>query len=233
MNRKIVFSSGEYYHICSRGVDKRKIFLNKNDYEHFVKLLYLANSDKKFEFRETFGDNGEKGIDDIQKGQDIVSIGSWCLMTNHFHILIKENIYPEVGPPVKGRCGISIFMQKILTAYSMYFNTKYHRKGTLFEGKFNAKHLDNDNYLKYQFAYIHLNPISMIDSGWKKKEVTDFEKAKEFLSKYKYSSYLDYLGMDRQEGKIINKGVFPEYFETSTDFSEMIDEWVTFSKDNV
>jgi putative transposase len=224
MNRNIIFSPGEYYHIYSRGVDKRKIFLNKNDYNRFVKLLYLANSDKSFKFSDVFGKKGNREIGEIDKGKEIVFIGAWCLMSNHFHILIKDN--SEVGSQDKG--GISLFMQKLLTGYSMYFNTRYHRKGTLFESKFKAKHLDYDQYLKYQFAYIHLNPVSLVDSGWKKKEVVDIEKAKEFLNDYKNSSYLDYLGVDRPEGKIINRKEFPEYFETTTDFREMINEWMDF-----
>jgi putative transposase len=226
MNRKIIFSPGEFYHIYSRGVDKRNIFLNKNDYNRFVKLLYLANSDKKFNFADVFGKKRDKNIDEIEKGNEIVSIGAWCLMPNHFHILIKVNL--EVGP--QGENGISVFMKKLLTGYSMYFNTKHHRHGALFESKFKAKHLDYDQYLKYQFAYIHLNPISLVDSGWKKKEIVDIEKAKEFLNDYKYSSYLDYLGVDRPEGKIINKKEFPEYFETTIGFKEMIDEWMDFEE---
>jgi putative transposase len=224
MNRNIIFSPGEYYHIYSRGVDKRNIFLNKNDYNRFVKLLYLANSDKKHDFADIFGRKGDREIGETEKGKEIVFIGAWCLMSNHFHILIKDN--SEVG--LQGGGSVSLFMQKLLTGYSMYFNTRYHRKGTLFESKFKAKHLDYDQYLKYQFAYIHLNPVSLVDSGWKKKEVVDIEKAKEFLNDYKHSSYLDYLGVDRPEGKIINKKEFPEYFENTTDFREMIDEWMDF-----
>jgi putative transposase len=216
--RNIEFSINEYYHIYNRGVERRQIFLDDSEYERFVTLLYTANSTKSVHL----SNYKEARLEDIPVGDPLVSIGAWCLMTNHFHIIIKE----------VEKDGISRFLQKLSTGYSMYFNTKHHRRGSLFEGKFNAKHLDNDNYLKYQFAYIHLNPISIVDSGWKKKEIINFEKAKEFLSKYKYSSYLDYLGVERQEGKIINKKAFPEYFETITDFSQMIDEWVNFNKDN-
>lgn len=232
MNRNITFSFGEYYHIYSRGVDKRKIFLNKRDYDRFVKLLYLANSDESFVFSEVFGKKGQKGLDEVKKGKEIVSIGAWCLMPNHFHILIKEN--HEVGPCASSkneRSGISLFMQKLLTGYSMYFNTKCHRKGTLFEGKFRARHLDYDQDLKYQFTYTHLNPIGIIDSGWKEKYIEDKKKAKDFLDSYEYSSYLDYSGVDRPEGKILNRSAFPEYFETVVDFQEMVDEWINFEED--
>jgi REP element-mobilizing transposase RayT len=215
MGRNLTLSVGEYYHVYRRGTEKRKIFIDKGDKERFVKLLYIANSTTSVHLSNFSG----VSFEDIPKGDSIVDIGSWCMMSNHFHLLLKEK--------VDG--GISTFMKKLLTGYSMYFNKKYFRKGVLFEGRFSAKHLDYDQYLKYQFAYIHLNPIAIVDSGWKKKEIVDVGKAKEFLSTYKYSSYLDYLGEERQEGKIINKKEFPDYFENTIDFSEMMNEWINFT----
>ena len=150
----------------------------------------------------------------------LVDIGAWCLMPNHFHLLIRE----------KTESGISTFMKKLLTSYSMYFNKKYHRTGSLFEGPFKAKHLDYDQYLKYQFTYIHLNPIGIVDSGWKEKRIEDKKKAKTFLDNYKYSSYSDYGGGKRLERNILNKEAFPEYFETVLDFKNMVSEWLNFNE---
>lgn len=155
---------------------------------------------------------------DIPRGETIVDIGAWCLMPNHFHLILKEKV----------ENGISMFMKKLLTGYSMYFNVKEQRKGKLFEGKFQAKHLDYDQYLKYEFTYVHLNPISLVDSGWKEKYIEDNKRAKNFLDNYEYSSYLDYKGIERPEGEILNKESFPEYFETAADFEEMVDEWINF-----
>lgn len=219
MGRNIILSVNEFYHVYNRGTEKRIIFNDEYDYNRFVLLLYFCNNTDRVDL----GDLLRQGVSlseifDVKKGDEIVDVGAWCLMPNHFHLLLKE----------KQETGISIFMKKVLTAYSMYFNRKYHRTGSLFEGTFKAQHLDYDQYLKYQFAYIHLNPISMIDSGWKKKEITDTDRAKKFLSSYGYSSYLDYLGEERPESKIINKKEFPEYFENATDFSEMVNEWINF-----
>src|SRR3989338_5483185 len=100
-------------------------------------------------------------------------------MPNHFHLLLKEI---EMG-------GISQFMGKLSTAYSMYFNKKYERTGSLFEGRFKSSRIANDNYLHYLFAYIHLNPIKLIEPMWKEKGINDFARAKEFLGRYNYSSY--------------------------------------------
>jgi putative transposase len=214
--RNFEFSENEFYHVYNRGTEKRKIFMGKGDYERFVYLLYTANSDTPVHLSNYQG----YSLMEIPRGETIVDIGAWCLMPNHIHLLLREK---QAG-------GISIFMKKLLTGYSMYFNTKNQRKGALFEGTYKAKHLDYDQYLKYEFTYVHLNPISIIDSGWKEKHIEDKKKAKEFLDIYKYSSYLDYSGGDRPEAKILNKEAFPEYFETSADFQEMVEEWVNFDK---
>ncbi len=214
MGRNIIFAENEYYHVYNRGVEKRQIFFDAGDHKRFIFLLLLANSDTPVHL------SNYKGISllEIPKGDPIVEIGAWCLMPNHFHILLKE---------IK-KDGISLFMKKLLTGYSMYFNTKKHRKGVLFDGTFKAKHLDSDNYLKYQYAYIHLNPLGIIDSGWKEKKIKNIQKAKEFLFSYSYSSFQDYLGIKRDENNILSIKSFPEYFETLIDFEEMINEWINF-----
>jgi len=140
-------------------------------------------------------------------------------MPNHFHLLVRE----------KEANGISLFMKKLLTAYSMYFNKKYKRTGRLFEGPFLAKHADTDEYLKYLFSYIHLNPVKLVDPKWKENKITDRAKAKKYLAEYKFSSYLDYMRVRRGEGKILNKSAFPGYFLNFKDFEQFIDEWLSFS----
>lgn len=220
MGRNLVFSENEYYHLYNRGVEKRKIFLDRGDYERFVFLLLTANSDTSVHLSNYRG----LSLLEIPRGQKIVNIGAWCLMPNHFHLLIKEI----------QKNGISLFMRKLLTGYSMYFNVKYQRKGTLFENSFKAKHLDTDQYLKYQYAYIHLNPIGVIDSGWKNKKIKNRKKAREFISLYKYSSFQDYTKSIRDEKEIITPESFPKYFQTLTDFEDMINEWIDIDviKDN-
>lgn len=212
--RNLIFSENEFYHIYSRGIEKRKIFLIDKNYKRFVYLLYTANSTEPVHLSNYQGIS----LMDIPRGETIVDIGAWCLMPNHFHLILKEKV----------ENGVSIFMKKLLTGYSMYFNVKEQRKGKLFEGKFQAKHLDYDQYLKYEFTYVHLNPISLVDGGWKEKYIEDKKETKNFLNNYEYSSYLDYLGIKRPESKILNKEAFPEYFETVTDFDEMVDEWMNF-----
>jgi putative transposase len=214
MGRKFSFAIDEYYHIYNRGTDKRTVFLDEEDWQRFSALLYLCNSDRNIVFRDipiglAYG---------YERGETLVDIGAYCLMPNHFHILVREKV----------QSGISLFMQKFSTAYSMYFNIKYERTGGLFEGPFRAKHADSDNYLKYLFSYIHLNPVKIINPEWKENGITDRKKAKQYLADYSYSSYLDYMGTEREGNKILNKEVFPQYFENFKEFEQFIDEWIVF-----
>lgn len=155
----------------------------------------------------------------LDKGTPLVDICAYCLMPNHFHLIIRE----------RENNGISRFMQKLLTGYTMYFNKRYERSGNLFQGKFKAKHIDNDEYLKYLISYVHLNPIKLIDQKWKENGIKNKKQSEKYLGKYSYSSYLDYIGLTRVENKIINKSSLPEYFETIKDFETNVTEWLSYN----
>ena len=215
MNRKFQFSIGEFYHLYNRGINKTPIFLDVFDKKRFIKLLFVCNSRKSVVFKSIQG----QSLDEIDRGETLVDIGIYCLVPNHFHLLIKE----------KTENGISEFVKKVATGYSMYFNKKYERTGSLFEGPFKAKRIDTDEYLKYIFSYIHLNPIKIIDSQWKENKITDRVKAKNYLQKYPYSSYFEYIGGKRQEEKILEKDSFPEYFSQPKEFDDFINDWLSFN----
>lgn len=143
-----------------------------------------------------------------------MSIGAYCLIPNHFHILITQT----------GKGDITRFMHKLCTAYSMYYNNKYARTGKLFEGKFKSEYANSDRYLKYLFSYIHLNPLKIIDPEWKSKDMS--KTGGNFLASYKFSSYLDYLGEEREDSIILNKADFPNYFPTALKFKNEISGWL-------
>lgn len=214
--RKISFASGEYYHIYNRGNSKQKIFQGKEDYMHFVGLLYVCNQNGNFKSDNL---NKNQGLFSVEINDQIVQIGAYCLMPNHFHILITTN---------EGNA-ISKFMLKLTTAYAMYYNKKYKRTGSLFEGKFKVEHASSDRYLKYLFSYIHLNPIKLIDSKWKKKGIRDKSKAIKYLQEYKFSSYLDYLGENRVQNKVLKIEAFPDYFPQYKDLFNEIVEWLSYN----
>lgn len=219
MNRNISFAEGEYYHVYNRGVEKRKIFLDASDRERFQRLLFVANSNQPVVFKLVQG----LTLDKVVRGQPLVAIGAYVLMDNHFHILVKE---------IREN-GLSEFLQKITTGYTMYFNKKNNRVGALFQGVFKAEHVDNDEYLKYLYAYIHLNPVKLIDPEWKEKGIHDFEKAKKYLEGYCHSSYGDYAVGKRDESVILSPEEFPDYFEKHTNFVEFVEEWMTYKQDKI
>ncbi|MDQ3014537.1 MAG: transposase [bacterium] len=204
--RNIEFSIGEYYHIYDRGVDKRIVFIDDSDYKRFMALLYICNSTeavhmysrKKKEYLDIFN---------LPRTCTLVNIGGYCLMPNHFHILLKERI----------ENGISKFMQKLMTAYTMYFNIKYERTGSLFENTFKARHASNDVYLKYLFSYIHLNPVKLIEPNWIETGIKDYDTTLAFMNSYYYSSYYDYNTKTRPENIILNMIEFPDYFSSKVE----------------
>lgn len=217
--RKVNFVKGEYYHIYNRGNSKQKIFRDKEDYLRFIALLYIANTSDKFNIYD-LKKYVNSDIYEKEKSDSLVSIGSYCLMPNHFHILITE----------KAEGGISNFMQKLSTAYVMYYNKKYERSGSLFESKFKSKHIDKDNYFKYLFSYVHLNPIKLIQKDWKEKGIKNKTESIEYLNKYEYSSYLDFVEEERFQNKILDLKEFPTYFPDKKSFIKDIFEWLSYKE---
>lgn len=223
--RKVPVVHGEFFHIYNRGNSKQEIFLDDEDRDRFIKLLYLSNSTRSVNFRD---DIIEKNIDawDFERGETLVSIGAWVLMPNHFHIyIISPN--PGVGEET-GEKNISLFINKLCASYVKYFNKKYDRTGTLFEGRFRSTHVENDSQAKYLFSYIHLNPLKLIDSKWRENGISDPEKAFKYLSNYKWSSYNDHRGIVRPENKILCLEDFPEYFSDIKDFDSEISSWLQY-----
>jgi len=214
MERKFNFSLGEYYHIYNRGIEKREVFLDGGDRERFLRLLYVANGNKSFKYSDIKNLSYPK----IIRGESRTAIGAYCLMSNHFHILAKET---QEG-------GISAFMEKLMTGYSMYFNKKYSRVGPLFQGRFKAQHVGNDNYLKYLFAYIHLNPVKLIEPEWKEKGILNMKRTETHLNNYRFSSHADYKGIIREENAILTVNEFPEYFTKPREFGDFIEEWLSY-----
>lgn len=207
--RNINLSTDEYYHLYNRGNSKQVIFHNDEDRYYFQKLLLNLNTEKRTALR-----NVSRTV--TEGDERIVSIGAYCLMPNHFHILVKQ----------EKNNGITLFMKKVLTAYVMYFNKKYSRTGGLFEGRFKSKYVSTDNYLKYLYAYIHLNPIKINPSRWSKD--ADYKNADnlKFVSSYDFSSLQDYLEVTREENYILHKEAFPAYFIKKCDVLKNLKIWI-------
>ena len=221
MSTRASFAVGEVYHLYNRGTEKRKIFLAKNDYERFTSLLYFSNGTRpvRIDNMRQQGLTLLEAMENTGRGDPLVGIAAYCLMPNHFHLLVRET---KEG-------GISRFMQKLTTAYTMYFNTRHERTGALFGGTFKSRHADEDRYLKYLLSYIHLNPIKLLEPDWKETGIADKKKAESFLDAYDYSSYQDYTGIERPHLRIIDASALPEYFEMPKDFKSNVSEWFDFA----
>jgi len=214
MERKIKFEIGEFYHIYNRGVEKRIVFHNTSDYKRLLTLLYIANSSKQIHISNNIGYK-KNSLDNIFKkdrGEPLVAIGAYVLMPNHFHLLLT--------PLVDG--GISKFMLKLQTGYSMYFNKKNDRVGGLFQGVFKSQHIDDDIFLKYIYAYIHLNPAKLKNSKWKIQSKSFLNQLKKFVSEYPYSSLQEYLS---ENYKIVNPKPFPVEKENIINYNSTVDDF--------
>lgn len=220
VTRNVSFAEGEYYHIYNRGNDKRVIYKDNSDYRRFQELLHLSNSTASINVRDI--KKYHHSVYDLEQEAQLVAIGAYCLMPNHFHILLT--------PLIDG--GVGTFLGKLSTSYSMYFNKRHDRTGGLFEGRYKARHVYNDQYLKYLYAYIHLNPVKLVDSDWKEKGITNPKKVFDYLRTYSYSSMFDYLGIVRQESVILNPTKFPDYFPTATQHQNELLDWLKMGEES-
>lgn len=152
-NRVVVnppFANGCFYHIYNRGVEKRKIFMDKWDHLRFLETLDFYRKAptpmKLSDFRR-----GVVKFKKIENQTELVRIYCFCLMPNHFHLLIQQ----------LADGGISEFLRRVADSYTRYFNTKYKRVGSLFQGRFKAKLIETDEYLLQVSKYIHRNTFPL------------------------------------------------------------------------
>jgi putative transposase len=181
---------GNYYHIYNRGAHKEKIFNVRDDYQRFIKLLFVGNDYRRLIPRWNYTNYWN------HKRKPLVEIVAYCLMPNHFHLCLKE---------VTSN-GVEIFLHKICTAYVMFYNKKYRHSGTIFQGSYQSKCINDDNYLRYVIQYIHLNPYGLNEPDMDKLTRLDhMTEAIKSSRKYEYSSYRDYLKEIRPENAIITR----------------------------
>lgn len=207
------FFSGGFYHVFNRGVEKRDIFLEDGDFLRFIHYLYVLNDDQQLSnnFRKNFS------IDEVSprpySRKLLVEILAFCLMPNHYHLFLQQKVDN----------GISKFMQKLGTAESMFFNTKYKHTGSVFQGKFKSILVKKESQAIVLANYIHLNPIDLIEPGWKENGIKNPQKVIEFLENYRWSSYLDYIGK-KNFPSVISHDFLKEIIGEPTEFKKTIRE---------
>lgn len=196
--RKTEFAIGEYYHVYNRGVDKRDVFLDGQDYARFLTSII------EFNRVDPIGSLFEKNLaekrglspqkeGDLVPADPLVEVIAYCLNKNHYHLISKQ---------LKDG-GISKFMLKLSSGYSSYFNKKYERSGSLFQGPFKSIHINSNEYLLHLSAYVNCNC-----------EVHKIAEAEN----YKWCSFPDYIG--KSNGTLCNKEVILGQFKNLEEYRE-------------
>lgn len=209
-NRKVVFANGEFYHVFNRGVEKRITFTSKYEFLRAVDTLnFYRFGNLSIRYSKYLNLNKEKR-EELLKGLDNkdlqIEIIAFCLMNNHFHLLLKQ---------VKDG-GVVKFMAKFTNSYTKYFNTKHERVGPLFQGVFKAVHVGSDEQLLHLSRYIHLNPVA------------GFVIESERLSSYQWSSYPEYIGLTKTN--VTNKGEVLSFFKNPRDYEKFVLNQADYSK---
>jgi putative transposase len=173
----------------NRGVDKRTIVLDDKDRRRFVADLYSLNDTRPVEsLNYHLAQAFESGLPyrAERKRVQLVQIHAWCLMGNHYHLLLS--------PTAKD--GVSRFLQKLNMGYAKYFNERYVRTGALFQGKTKRILIENDRQFLYILPYIHLNPLDFMKGSreWRRQSIVNRAGALRWVTEYRWSSCRNYYG---------------------------------------
>lgn len=182
--RKTPLVNGEIYHVFNRGIDRRPTFTTKREFQRaqqtlsFYKFFKLPMSLSKFLRLET--KKQDKVLDLLMQNKNLVEIFCYCLMPNHFHLLLRQ----------EQDQGIAKFLSNLQNSYTRYFNIKHERDGSLLLDQFKAVRIETEEQLIHVSRYIHLNP----HTGYVVKTLGELEN-------YPWSSFPDYL---QGNSKIVN-----------------------------
>lgn len=169
----------EFWHLIGRGVEKRDVVMDDQDRIRFIHDLFVLNDANPV---PNYILNERK--DEHRKREQLIDIHTFCLMNNHYHLLVSEKV----------ESGISLFMHKMNMGYTKYFNKRYERSGVLWQGKHRKVLIARDAHFLYIPFYIHLNPLDYTYPEWRKGEVRNVSGALAALRDYRWSSHLDYSG---------------------------------------
>lgn len=173
--RKVAFRSGEYYHVYNRGNNNQSIFFERENYLYFLHQLrkYLVT--------------------------DAVDIVAYCLMPNHYHLLVYLKSDKLSG-----------LMQPFALSYTKAINKRYMRVGSLFQGRFKAAHIDRNEYLLHLSRYIHLNPVA---AGLRRR-AEDWE----------FSSYREFIGL--RNGTLPKPDIVLSQFPSPEAYRQFVEAYI-------
>ena len=206
------FITNSFYHILNRGVEKREIFMDDTDRRRFLIYLSVCNTDSPIvNLSEKIARNE---IEVPPRLDRLVHIVAYCLMRNHFHILLSQ---AKDG-------GVEQFMRKLGTGYTMFFNKRYERVGPLFQGVFKAVTVDDDSYLNYLPHYIHFNPLDFSNPTWRENKIQDRTNALQNIKLYPWSSFSHYSG--KIKDPIIDEESIITLFSDRKFIINSMEEWL-------
>ncbi len=209
-NRKLIFANDEIYHVFNRGIEKRPTFTNKWEFDRALFTLnfyrFAKLPIKLSKFLVLPSDKQKELLGALEDSEKLIEIICFCLMPNHFHIMLKQKL----------ENGISIFVSNFTNSYTKYFNTKHERVGPLFQGIFKAVRVESDEQFVHVSRYIHLNPVS------------SFLIKPEILSTYQWSSYPEYLGNTSK--KFISKEKVLSLFPSTKAYEKFVLDQADYAK---
>ncbi len=211
-NRKVIFATGEIYHVFNRGIERRPIFTSQREYQRFLNLIsyyrYASVPMRFSEFAKLPSDAQsfvwQKLLDKSLFDVDIIS---YCFMPNHFHLLLRQRIDK----------GVSRFVSNTTNGYTKYFNTKHHRVGPLLQGTFKAVWVETEEQLLHLTRYIHLNPT------------TNYLVQEQNLQDYPWSSFQEYFGL--KETGICDTSFLRSTFPSGKVYEEFVLDQVDYARE--
>jgi len=220
------FEIGGVYHVINRGVERRRIFMKRQDYSRFIFGLEFFNKKQSNNLWELVSEAGpgpaSERIEKERKRKrgSIVELMAFTLMPNHYHLVVREIR--------KG--GISLFMNK-LGGYTTYFNKQYNRVGPLFQSRYKAIPIQTEIQLGNTFTYVHTNPVEIKEPSWKDLKVENKRNAINWLETYKWSSYHDYVG-NPVFPEVIRRKFFLDLYGGESGCRKVVEDWIGFKAEN-
>jgi len=212
-----IYVKNAVYHVYNRGIDKRIIFCDEQDYKIFLYYLKVFLTPTDYLKKDLPGIKKRLGRNyDLYKR---ICLFAYVLMPNHFHLMLKQ----------KDEKAMIELMRRLTNAYVEYFNKKYKRVGPLFQGRYKAVLIDKESYFLHLSRYIHQNPLELL----KKLKLSKLED-------YPYSSYPDYLGKRRHTLWLCIDEIM-DYFKNATtndikgfsSYREFIENYPTDSDEEI
>ena len=206
--RKFTFQTGDYYHLYNRGVDRRNIFIDNGDYFRFLNSMKEFNDTKpvvSLYLRRKAGQlRQQRGLAPFKGAKPLIEIIAYNLLPNHFHFILKQLV----------NGGLSEFMKRLGGGYTGYFNNKYNRTGSLFEGTFKSIQIITNEYLLWLSAYVNGN--------------ADIHRIAK-IENWHWSSYKDYLEL--RPGTLCNKKVILCQFKNIKEYKNLVETVIRDSKE--